>query len=124
VRFSAENSFPQCGPTKSLHTNPERSSGYRLYGDNDACTLGNIRLVHADQVNALRNKRIILLRIRSCDTRVELRQCRTQCPNGVTARPLKILTRIVVGVLAFTKGTAQGDDMTLVVVGVKHEAGI
>jgi serine phosphatase RsbU (regulator of sigma subunit) len=31
---------------------------------------------------------------------------------------------LVDGVLAFTKGTAQGDDMTLVVVGVKHEAGI
>jgi len=36
----------------------------------------------------------------------------------------QILTRIVDGVLAFTKGTAQGDDMTLVVVGVKPEAGI
>src|SRR5258707_996922 len=38
--------------------------------------------------------------------------------------PAQILTSVVDGVLAFTKGTAQGDDMTLVVVGVKHEAGI
>jgi phosphoserine phosphatase RsbU/P len=38
--------------------------------------------------------------------------------------PAQILTGVVDGVLAFTKGTAQGDDMTLVVVGVKHEAGI
>lgn len=38
--------------------------------------------------------------------------------------PAQILTRIVDEVLAFTKGTAQGDDMTLVVVGVKPEAGI
>ena len=32
--------FSSNGPTKSLHTNPEGSSGYRLYGDNDAYTLG------------------------------------------------------------------------------------
>ena len=38
--------------------------------------------------------------------------------------PAQILTGVVDGVLAFTKGTAQGDDMTLVVVGAKHEAGI
>jgi sigma-B regulation protein RsbU (phosphoserine phosphatase) len=38
--------------------------------------------------------------------------------------PAYILTGVVDGVLAFTKGTAQGDDMTLVVVGVKHEAEI
>jgi len=38
--------------------------------------------------------------------------------------PAQILTSVVDGVLAFTEGTAQRDDMTLVVVGVKHEAGI
>jgi DNA-directed RNA polymerase specialized sigma24 family protein len=32
--------FSSNGPTKSLHTNPEGSSGCRLYGDNDAYTLG------------------------------------------------------------------------------------
>lgn len=48
---------------------------------------------------------------------IVLRDCR-HCS------PAQILTRIVDEVLAFTKGTAQGDDMTLVVVGVKHEAGI
>jgi serine phosphatase RsbU (regulator of sigma subunit) len=49
--------------------------------------------------------------------KIVLRDCR-HCS------PAQILTRIVDGVLAFTKGTARGDDMTLVVVGVKHEAGI
>src|SRR6266403_5724467 len=49
--------------------------------------------------------------------KIVLRDCR-HCSTA------QILTRIVDGVLAFTKGTAQGDDMTLVVVGVKHEAGI
>ena len=49
--------------------------------------------------------------------KIVLRDCR-HCS------PAQILTRIVDGVLAFTKGTAQGDDMTLVVVGVKREAGI
>ena len=49
--------------------------------------------------------------------KIVLRDCR-HCS------PVQILTRIVDGVLAFTKGTAQRDDMTLVVVGVKHEAGI
>jgi len=39
VRFSAENSFPYCGPPKNLLTNPEGSSAYRLYGDDDANTL-------------------------------------------------------------------------------------
>src|ERR1700733_15480685 len=32
--------FSSNGPTKSLHTNPEGSSGCRLYADNDAYTLG------------------------------------------------------------------------------------
>ena len=49
--------------------------------------------------------------------KIVLRDCR-HCS------PAQILTRIVDEVLAFTKGTAQGDDMTLVVVGVKREAGI
>jgi phosphoserine phosphatase RsbU/P len=49
--------------------------------------------------------------------RIVLRDCR-HCS------PAQILPRIVDEVLAFTKGTAQRDDMTLVVVGVKHEAGI
>jgi serine phosphatase RsbU (regulator of sigma subunit) len=49
--------------------------------------------------------------------KIVLRDCR-HCS------PAQILTRIVDGVLTFTKGTAQSDDMTLVVVGVKHEAGI
>jgi sigma-B regulation protein RsbU (phosphoserine phosphatase) len=49
--------------------------------------------------------------------RTVLRDCRH-------SSPAQILTGVVEGVLAFTEGTAQGDDMTLVVVGVKHEAGI
>jgi sigma-B regulation protein RsbU (phosphoserine phosphatase) len=48
--------------------------------------------------------------------KIVLRDCR-HCS------PVQILTRTVDEVLAFTKGTAQRDDMTLVVVGVKQEAG-
>ena len=49
--------FSSNGPTKSLHTNPEGSSGCRLYGDNDAYTLGISDWFR--RTNVFRNKRTI-----------------------------------------------------------------
>jgi sigma-B regulation protein RsbU (phosphoserine phosphatase) len=46
-----------------------------------------------------------------------LRACRDRTPA-------QIVRHILAEVLAFTKGGSQGDDMTLVVVGVKDETGI